>query len=223
MIYSIFFSSLKSGKVIIDRIGRIENVVNGCIERLIDGRKSIQIDAISLLIRAYANQKGLNIKFYRLVHKCQLNLFIFSVARSKIPVLKKTGTLDKLIKKLEEIGSADDVIITARTIQIVTGSLNKIVFVVPKLCERMLGFVNEHRNIIGGDTVAYLLFYLFSMGYEPCRDSPQPLSTEEPKGQYLNAELFDFDNFIRIIDRDFELLPAWLIVQACLALSFYQV
>lgn len=138
-------------------------------------------------------------------------------------VLKKTGTLDKLIRKLEEIGSADDVIITARTIQIVTGSLNKIVFVVPKLCERMLSFVNEHRNNISGDTVSYLLFYLFSMGYEPYKDSSQSLSTEEPKGQYLNAELFDFDNFIRIIDRDFEFLPAWLIVQACLALSFYQV
>lgn len=137
-------------------------------------------------------------------------------------VLKKTGTLEKLIKKLEEIGSADDVIITARTIQIVTGSLNKIVFVVPKLCERMLGFINEHRDIVSGDTVAYLLFYLFSMGYEPYRDSPPSLSTEEPV-QYLNADLFDFDNFIRIINRDFEFIPAWLIVQACLALSFYQV
>lgn len=66
------FNKRTTGKVIIDRIGRLENVVNGCIERLIDGRKSIQIDAISLLIRAYANQKGLKIKFYRLVHKFQL-------------------------------------------------------------------------------------------------------------------------------------------------------
>lgn len=71
-----------TGKVIVDRIGRLENVVNSCIERLIDGRKSIQIDAISLLIRAYANHKGLNIKFYRLIHKCQLYLFLFSFVHS---------------------------------------------------------------------------------------------------------------------------------------------
>ncbi|XP_055311762.1 uncharacterized protein LOC129574190 isoform X2 [Sitodiplosis mosellana] len=183
---------------VIDRIGRLENVVDACIERMIDGRRTIQIDSICLLIRAYANQK----------------------------VLKKTHTLDKLIRKLEEICSSDDVIITARTIQIVTSSLNKIVFVVPRLCEHMLKFVNEHRDIVGGDTVAYLLFYLFSMGYEPYVNS-QPILNEDktgtPKSQYLNAELFDFDNFTRIINRDFELMPAWLVVQACLAFSFYQV
>lgn len=146
-----------------------------------------------------------------------------------ILVLKKTLTLDKLIKKLEEICSSDDVIITAHTIQIVTISLNKIVFVVPKLCEHMLKFVNEHKDIVGGDTVAYLLYYLFSMGYEPYKDSCQRLismhndKTAMPNNQYVSDELFDFDNLTKIIDRDFELMPAWLIVQACLALSFYQV
>lgn len=134
-----------------------------------------------------------------------------------------------MIGKLEDVCSSDDVIITARTIQIVTGSLNKIVFIVPKLCEGMLVFVNEHKDIVGGDTVGYLLFYLFSMGYEPYRDCQQVLLNNEdkshqmPESQYLDAKLFDFDNFTRIISRDFELMPAWLVVQACLALSFYQV
>lgn len=43
---------------IADRIGRLENVVNECIERLLDERETIQIDAICLLIKAYTSQKG---------------------------------------------------------------------------------------------------------------------------------------------------------------------
>lgn len=43
---------------IVDRIGRLENAVDECIERMLDERKTIQIDAVLLLIRAYANQKG---------------------------------------------------------------------------------------------------------------------------------------------------------------------
>lgn len=43
---------------IADRIGRLENVLNECIERLLDERSSVQIDAICLLIKAYTNQKG---------------------------------------------------------------------------------------------------------------------------------------------------------------------
>lgn len=92
----------------------------------------------------------------------------------------------------------------------------------------MLAFVNQHRDIVGGDTVAHLLFYLFSMGYEPYRDSSQILLNDDDKTmnvkkRYLDADLFDFDNFTRITYRDFDLMPAWLVVQACLALSFYQV
>lgn len=44
-----------------DRIGRLENVLNECIERLLDERDTIQIDAICLLIKAYTNQKGLSL------------------------------------------------------------------------------------------------------------------------------------------------------------------
>lgn len=172
--------------------------MNESIERMIDERKSIQIDAICLLIRAYANQK----------------------------VPKRTHILEKLIKKLEENCAADNVIITARTIQLVIGSLNRISFVDPKLCERMLVFVNENLSIVGADTVAYLVFYSFSMGYEPLKDSSEILSsncTESVNGtRFINANLLNFDGFNKIIHRDFELIPAWQIVQACLALSYYQ-
>lgn len=48
---------------IANRIGRLENVVNDGIERTIGERKTLQIDAICLLIRAYANQKGMYIYF----------------------------------------------------------------------------------------------------------------------------------------------------------------
>lgn len=48
----------KTAVKIANRIGRLENLVNEGIERIIDERRTIQIDGICLLIRAYANQKG---------------------------------------------------------------------------------------------------------------------------------------------------------------------
>lgn len=190
---------------------------------MIEERSNLQIDAVCLLIRAYVNQKGSSSTFCL---QKNFDCYCFPFLRSFL-VLKKTPILDKLMKRLVEI-CENDVIITARTIQIITSSLNKIVFIEPSLCEKMLTFVNEHRDIVGGDTVAHLLFYLFSTGYEPYGDSSQTLLNDngnamDAKKHYLNADLVDFDNFSRIIDRDFDLMPAWLVVQACLALSFYQV
>lgn len=148
---------------------------------------------------------------------------------------KQTHTIEKLIKKLEQTCNLDEVIITARTIQLVAGSLNRLFLIVPKLSERMLIFVNENMDIVGADTTASLLFYLFSMGYEPYADNENTVMIESNindtnngndknihKNIILTSE-FDFANFIRIINRDFDFLPAWSIVQACLALSFYQV
>lgn len=147
---------------------------------------------------------------------------------------KQTRIIDKLIKQLEQTCDSDEVIITARTIQLVASSLNRIFLVVPKLCERMLIFVNENLGIVGADTTASLLFYLFSMGYEPYVNhqntvliaSESTTDEHDDSSNNLNILLtpdFDFANFIRIINRDFDFIPAWSIVQACLALSFYQV
>lgn len=47
-----------------DRIGRLENVLNECIERLLDERNAIQINALCLLIKAYTNQKGSNVLLF---------------------------------------------------------------------------------------------------------------------------------------------------------------
>lgn len=94
-------------------------------------------------------------------------------------------------------------------------------------------FVNENMDIVGADTTASLLFYLFSMGYEPYVDDQNTVligsetitNEHDNNSNKLNIILtsdFDFANFIRIIDRDFDFIPAWSIIQACLALSFYQ-
>lgn len=48
----------KTAGKIADRIGRLENVLNECIERVLDEREHIQIEAICLLIKAYTNHKG---------------------------------------------------------------------------------------------------------------------------------------------------------------------
>lgn len=48
----------KTAAKIADRIARLENVLNSCIERIIDGRTNMQIDAICLLIKACTNQKS---------------------------------------------------------------------------------------------------------------------------------------------------------------------
>lgn len=115
-------------------------------------------------------------------------------------------------------------IITAHTIHLATGSLNRIYLVVPKLCERMLKFINENMDIIGANTASHLLFYLFSMGYEPYREhtnSKLTIDRNEPETVLADPD-FDFATFIRIINRDFDFIPAWTIVRACLALSFYQ-
>lgn len=138
---------------------------------------------------------------------------------------KKTRIIEKLTKKLEEMCDSDDVIITPRTIQLATGSLKRINYVVPKLSEKMLTFINENMDIVGADTAASLLFYLFSMGYDPYSQDANTMLTIESK-QHESTVLrpdFDFANFFRIINRDFEFIPAWSIIRACLALSFYQV
>lgn len=92
-------------------------------------------------------------------------------------------------------------------------------------------FVNENMGIVGADTASSLLFYLFSMGYEPYRDSDSIAlieSKDQDKGDddgttnVIFTPDFDFANFTRIINRDFDFIPAWSIVQASLALSFYQ-
>lgn len=125
--------------------------------------------------------------------------------------LKQTRTFEKLLQRLEEMCTSDNVIITPKTIQFASTILSKIVFVVPKLCERLLIFVNENRHNVDGNTVAQLLFYLFSMGYEPYRDLERTKlysgKQNESKNQFLCAEMFDFEHFIRIIHRDFDLIP----------------
>lgn len=129
---------------------------------------------------------------------------------------------------MEKTSSADDVIITSRGIQKVITNLNGISLVIPELCEHLIGFVNENVSIVNADTAAYLLFYLFSMGYEPYTNSEfAQLSDGGDGGGKSESSLtwsdqLDFNHFAEIINRDFDLLPAWLIVQACLALSFYQ-
>lgn len=128
------------------------------------------------------------------------------------------------MKKLEDISNSDDVIITANTVQRATGNLKRISRVVPKLCERLIIFVNENMSIVGADTASHLLFYLFSLGFDPYKnlDTTKLITSEGNNYQSFSAQPFDFNNFTQIIIRDFDLMPAWLIVRACLALSFYQ-
>lgn len=128
------------------------------------------------------------------------------------------------MKRLKEACDSDEMIITPHTIQLATGSLNRIYLVVPKLCERMLKFINENMDIVGANTASSLLFYLFSMGYEPYREhtnSKLTIDRKEPETVICDPD-FDFATFNRIINRDFDFIPAWSIIQACLALSFYQ-
>lgn len=81
---------------------------------------------------------------------------------------------------------------------------------VPHLCGKMLMYVNENKNDVSADTAGRLLYYLFSIGYEPDREL------------ILKTEPFNFQNFVHIIHRDFNLTPAWLIILSCMALGFYQ-
>lgn len=137
---------------------------------------------------------------------------------------KQTHIVDKLVDSLKETCDSDELIITTNTIQLAAGSLNRIYLVVPKLCEGMLKFVNENMDIVGAITASRLLFYLFSMGYEPYRahtNSKLTIDRNEPES-ILSDPDFDFASFIKMINRDFDFMPAWSIIQACLALSFYQ-
>lgn len=116
-------------------------------------------------------------------------------------------------------------IVTTRTIQLAAGSLNRIYLVVPKLCEHMVKFVNENMEIVGANTASCLLFYLFSMGYEPYAEHTNGtlmIDRKEPENVLSDNPDFDFATFIQIINRDFDFIPAWSIIQACLGLSFYQ-
>lgn len=128
------------------------------------------------------------------------------------------------MNRLKETCDSDEMIITTHTIQLAAGSLNRIYLVVPKLCEHMLKFVNENMDIVGANTASCLLFYLFSMGYEPYREhtNSELMADCNESESVLSDPDFDFASFTKMINRDFEFIPAWSIIQACLALSFYQ-
>lgn len=82
----------------INRIGRLEKVVDNCIERMINERKTVQIDAICLLINAYANQKGM-MKFYFYLRQeiIVINIFIYIDNRGKVPPPTIVLTGDQLV------------------------------------------------------------------------------------------------------------------------------
>lgn len=94
-------------------------------------------------------------------------------------------------------------------------------YAVPHLCGKMLMYVNENKNDVSADTAGRLLYYLFSVGYEPDRELVLP-SGNKNAPKILNSEIINFENFVHIIHRDFNLIPAWLIISSCLALGFYQ-
>lgn len=147
-------------------------------------------------------------------------------------------TLERLIKHLKEHCIDGEIIITPHTILNITKSLYRIKYVIPTLCEKMLNYVNENKTIVSAEIVSRLLYYLYNVGYEPNLEQNQMIDdgTNSKSGLLPRidakrsmdsrkssiVELFDFQNVIQIINRDFDLTPAWLIVQACLALSFYQ-
>lgn len=93
---------------------------------------------------------------------------------------------------------------------------------VPHLCGKMLTYVNENKNDVSAETAGRLLYYLFSIGYEPDRELILLPSGNKDPSKMLNTEPFNFQNFVHIIHRDFDLTPAWLILSSCLALGFYQ-
>lgn len=208
-----------------DRIGRLENVLNERIEQLLDERESIQVDAICILIRAYTNQKGSNALFDDFCINFNMNSMCFVFFSFSRTAPKQTRIVDKLVNRLREICESDELIITNHTIQTVANSLNRIYIVVPKLCERMLKYVNENMDIVGANIASSLLFYLFSMGYEPYSvyTNRTLMADRNASSENLFADPdFDFATFIQIINRDFDFIPAYSIVQACLALSFFQ-
>lgn len=124
-------------------------------------------------------------------------------------------TQERLIRCIEERCSdpSSEIVISSLSVQNVTRSLYRMHYAVPQLCGKMLMYVNENKNDVSADTAGRLLYYLFSVGYEPDRELMLPNG---------NTELFNFENFVHMIHRDFNLTPAWLIISSCLALGFYQ-
>lgn len=153
---------------------------------------------------------------------------MFQFQYSSHLVLKRDRTLEKLFKRLKEHCSTNQIIMTPYTIHNVTRSLYRTSYAIPKLCENMLNYVNENRDTVNAETVSRLLYYLFKVGYEPDREMDKMLPNHFNNDKnidaekLLNSDLFHFESFVKVINRDFDLTPAWLIVQACLALSFYQ-
>lgn len=140
-----------------------------------------------------------------------------------ILALGRNRTQERLIRCIEERCSdpSSEIVISSRTIQNLTRSLHKMRYAVPHLCGKMLMYINENKNDVSADTAGRLLFYLFSVGYEPDRELMLP-SGKKDSSKMLNTEPFNFEKFVHIIHRDFNLTPAWLIVSSCLALGFYQ-
>lgn len=140
--------------------------------------------------------------------------------------LDRTDLQKKLAVKLEEACTSDDTVFTNHTVLFAATNLYKMSFAVPKLNDRLLRFVSENVDGVGSANVAKLLFYLFSVGYEPFEASKkQLLNNKQTDDELVNMKDGNMmlEQLSAVINRDFDLIPSWQLIQACLALSYFQV
>lgn len=193
-------------------------------------------DLLDTFTERYAASRSTNV--------AQLNklLYVYSASKSKfyfggksfgciwngwrlILVPRRSAMFNKLIKSIEEGASGDDLVLSSRMIRDVVNNLNKLNYMVPEICEKILRYLYENRKKVCGEIVGRALYTFYTLGYEPAAHTCLPgyeQSTQQLPQQLPQQQPIRFYDFGAIIERDFELMPGLTIVRACLALVYYR-
>lgn len=141
--------------------------------------------------------------------------FVHSHNNLLISAPKRTVILDKLIKFYDE--QTRNIPLSTRFIRDSLYNIGSLQYSQPIVFTNMLRYLYDNRTLISGGVVARALYTLYSSGYEP--RNQLLLSDDEP---HVDVDDVRFEEFGKIIERDFELIPSLSILRTCLALTFYQ-
>lgn len=119
-----------------------------------------------------------------------------------------TPLFEKLIDKLEELFSKDDLILDSWTIRSTIYNTYASKYILPVMIDKILNYVHDNCDYVSGDTMSKVLHCFYKLGYDP--------SVSE------NASHIDLHVLANAIQRDFDYMNGTAIVRSCLALCYFR-
>lgn len=107
------------------------------------------------------------------------------------------------MNKFESLVTSPNTNLSSNQINIIIRNAYPTPCAVPKIAKTILTYLSDNRNYISGDLAGKVLFWLFTLSYEP---------SEQPT----------IDLLADVIYRDFDAMSANRITRSCMALGYFQ-